>query len=222
MNAAANLHCRSPAFHTPSGAPRHLPRLRGEGGANSRFAKRRAYPLNNDRQPADDEIVRKSQDARSSASEPGARGLTESRRLVHLVYLLQARSLPQLAGEGGAKRRMGYGPPRRRETPCRNGGRKPPLSQSCFPHPIRRSAPPSPTSRGRGANSRFAKRRAYPLDNDRQPADDEIVRKSKTRNPARRNQASLSASLVFAFAVSCVRPSASTTIFRARQTKSAK
>ncbi len=175
-----------------------LRRLRGEGGANSRLAKRRAYPLNNDRQPADDEIVRKSQDAKSGASKPGvslgvpdlgcrrlvraaigfddelsrktnevreigsdrrlpakavsvdlmianrapkhglrsrhvltlrpselARGLSETGRLVHLVYLPQAQPLPQLAVSllGKVARSAGWGVARRRrrETPCRNG-----------------------------------------------------------------------------------------------------
>src|SRR5271166_936674 len=36
MTVAANRHRRVRAFHTPSGAPRHLPRLRGEGAPRLR------------------------------------------------------------------------------------------------------------------------------------------------------------------------------------------
>src|SRR5271166_3274759 len=36
MTVAANLRRRIPAFHTPSGAQRHLPRLRGEGAPRLR------------------------------------------------------------------------------------------------------------------------------------------------------------------------------------------
>jgi hypothetical protein len=65
----------------------------------------------------------------------------------------------------------------------------------------------------RSARSCLMQGRTNALDDDRETADDELVGKSKNTKPPRRNHASLSASLIFASADSCVRPSASTTDF---------
>src|SRR5271165_2693031 len=57
--------------------------------------------------------------------------------------------LPQLAGEGGAKRRMGCGPLLRAKSDCTIVTANLSSTASCFPHPIRRYAAPSPL-RGEG------------------------------------------------------------------------
>ena len=115
--------------------------------------------------------------------------------------------LPQLAGEGGAKRRMGCGPlqifsPIARPLP------RPFIDASLF------SAPGSRPSALRGSSC-LPQRRANALDDNRQPADDELVRKSKNAKSRALKPCIPLGILELCIRRPCVRPSASTTIFRA-------
>ena len=51
------------------------------------------------------------------------------------------RPLPQLAGEGGAKRRMGCGPPHESQSDCTNADASLSPTRPCFPHPGWRRLP---------------------------------------------------------------------------------
>jgi hypothetical protein len=77
-----------------------------------------------------------------------ARGLTETRRLVHLRSMSHFVPSPALLGK--VVRSAGWDMARRHgRGALHERNRKPSSTPGCFPHPIRRSAPPSPL-RGEG------------------------------------------------------------------------
>ena len=97
--------------------------------------------------------------SRTRASRAGGRrrlrtaapdsGSPRSRATVFTHLKSPRGPLPQLAGEGGAKRRMGCGPQASAQVGLHNRHPKPASIHTCFPHPIRRYAAPSPL-RGKG------------------------------------------------------------------------
>jgi hypothetical protein len=95
---------------------------------SSCFAQRHTNALDDDRQPADDELVGKSKNPKSGASKPSIPlGVLDLRirRLVRAAVRLnddpsrRRDPFPSSSGEGGAERGMGCGPLPRRKSDCK-------------------------------------------------------------------------------------------------------